>query len=64
MVFHVLNRGVGRQALFWMHADESVFEDCLNATLEQVPKRCENRYAAPFDVENPLDLFSGSVQWI
>ena len=50
MVFHVLNRGVGRQALFWKPADDSAFEDCLNETLEQVPKRCENRYAAPFDL--------------
>ncbi len=39
MVFHVLNRGVGRQALFRKPADYSVFEDCVEETLDKVPMR-------------------------
>ncbi len=39
MVFHVLNRGVGRQALFRKPADYSAFEDCVEETLDKVPMR-------------------------
>jgi hypothetical protein len=54
MVFHVSHRGVGRQALFWIPADDSALEGCLNETLEKDPKRSENRFAAAFDVDNLL----------
>ena len=39
MVFHVLNRGVGRQTLFRKPADYSAFEDCVKETLDKVPMR-------------------------
>ncbi len=38
-MFHVLNRGVGRQALFRKPADYSAFEDCVEETLDKVPMR-------------------------
>ncbi len=39
MVFHVLNRGVGRQRLFEKPADYAAFEDVMTETLEKVPIR-------------------------
>ena len=39
MVFHVLNRGAGRQALFRKPADYSAFEDCVHETLDKVSMR-------------------------
>ena len=39
MVFHVLNRGLGRQTLFRKSADYSAFEDCVEETLDKVPMR-------------------------
>ena len=39
MVFHVLNRGVGRQALFQKPDDYSAFEVCVEETLDKVSMR-------------------------
>jgi putative transposase len=39
MVFHVLNRGVGRRQLFDTRADYAAFEDILAETLEKCPMR-------------------------
>jgi len=39
MVFHVLNRGVGRMKLFWKDADYEAFERILEKTLETRPMR-------------------------
>jgi putative transposase len=39
MVFHVLNRGVGRQRLFDKPADYAAFESILEETLEKSPMR-------------------------
>ena len=39
MLFHVLNRGVGRQRLFRKDSDYSAFEDLLEETLEKSPMR-------------------------
>jgi putative transposase len=39
MVFHVLNRGVGRQRLFRKAEDFSAFEAILAETLAKVPMR-------------------------
>ena len=39
MVFHVLNRGVGRQKLFGKSADYSAFEEVVAETLEKTPMR-------------------------
>ncbi len=39
MVYHVLNRGVGRQRLFDKPADYAAFEDILAVTLEKSPMR-------------------------
>jgi len=39
MVFHVLNRGVGRMKLFYKDADYEAFERYLEKTLETRPMR-------------------------
>jgi putative transposase len=39
MVFHVLNRGVGRQQLFGKDADYAAFEAVIEETLEKCPMR-------------------------
>ena len=39
MVFHVLNRGVGRMQLFEKAADYQAFEQVLQDTLDQSPMR-------------------------
>lgn len=39
MVFHVLNRGVGRQRLFDKPADYAAFEEVLEETLDKLPMR-------------------------
>ena len=39
MVFHVLNRGVGRRRIFDKDADYAAFEDILAETLEKCPMR-------------------------
>ena len=39
MVFHVLNRGVGRMKLFSKEADFEAFERCIQRTLESCPMR-------------------------
>ena len=39
MVFHVLNRGVGRRRIFDKDADDAAFEDILAETLEKCPLR-------------------------
>ena len=39
MVFHVLNRGVGRQKLFTKPADYEAFEEIIAVTLEKLPIR-------------------------
>ena len=39
MIFHVLNRGVGRQQLFATPADYAAFEAVLGETLRKVPMR-------------------------
>lgn len=39
MLFHVLNRGVGRQRLFDKPADYAAFEDVLEETLAKQPMR-------------------------
>jgi putative transposase len=39
MVFHVLNRGVGRRRLFDKDADYAAFEALLEETLEKCPMR-------------------------
>jgi len=39
MVFHVLNRGVGRMRLFLKDADMDAFERTIERTLESCPMR-------------------------
>ena len=39
MVYHVLNRGVGRQRLFEKPADYAAFEGLMEETLEKSPMR-------------------------
>ena len=39
MVFHVLNRRVGRQPLFDEPAEYAAFEDIVKETLEKAPMR-------------------------
>jgi putative transposase len=39
MVFHVLNRGVGRRKIFYKDRDYAAFERVLESTLERVPMR-------------------------
>ena len=39
MVFHVLNRGVGRMKLFRSDADYRAFEEVLEETLDSLPMR-------------------------
>ena len=39
MVFHVLNRGVGRMRLFLKDADFEAFERIIEKTLESCPMR-------------------------
>lgn len=39
MVFHVLNRGVGRRKIFYKERDYAAFERILESTLEAVPLR-------------------------
>jgi putative transposase len=39
MVFHVLNRGVGRRKIFYKERDYAAFERILESTLEIVPLR-------------------------
>ena len=39
MVFHVLNRGVGRRRILNKDADDAAFEDILAKTLEKCPMR-------------------------
>ena len=39
MVFHVLNRGVGRMQLFEKAADFQAFERVLEETCEETPMR-------------------------
>lgn len=47
MVFHVLNRGVGRQRLFDKRADYVAFEEVLDETLSKVPMRICNYCIMP-----------------
>lgn len=47
MVFHVLNRGVGRQRLFEKAADYVAFEEVLDETLGKVPMRICNYCIMP-----------------
>jgi putative transposase len=47
MVFHVLNRGVGRQRLFDNPADYIAFEEVLDETLDKVPMRICNDCIMP-----------------
>ena len=47
MVFHVLNRGVGRQRLFDKPADYIAFEEVLDETLGKVPMRICNYCIMP-----------------
>lgn len=39
LVYHVLNRGVGKSRLFWKEADYAAFEEILAETLEVRPMR-------------------------
>ncbi len=39
MVFHVLNRGVGRQRLLSRPSDYEALEDVVQESLEQIPMR-------------------------
>jgi len=39
LVYHVLNRGVGRQRVFDKPAAYSAFEEILSETLDKVPMR-------------------------
>ena len=39
MVFHVLNRGVGRQRLLSRPSDYEAFEDVVEESLEKIPMR-------------------------
>ena len=47
MVFHVLNRGVGRQRLFHKSADYMAFEEIIAETLDKVPMRICNYLLMP-----------------
>lgn len=47
MVFHVLNRGAGRQRLFEKTADYQAFEAILDETLDKVPMRICNYCIMP-----------------
>ena len=47
MVFHVLNRGVGRQRLFDKPADDAAFESILEETLANQPMRICNYCLMP-----------------
>ena len=47
MVFHVLNRGVGRRKIFYKDRDYAAFEKVLEATLELVPMRLLAYYLMP-----------------
>jgi len=62
MVFHVLNRGVGRQKLFGKDADYAAFESIVEETLEKLPMRIcgyclmPNHWHLIFWPENDGDL--------
>ena len=47
MVFHIINRGVGRQRLFDKSADYIAFEEVLDETLGKVPMRICNYCIMP-----------------
>src|SRR5213593_3495423 len=73
MVFHVINRGVGRMRLFQRDADYAAFEAILEETLESRPMRDWLSWVNRADTEAELEALRrsvnrsrpyGSEQWV